>query len=71
MQSILQYFSDAAQSFIKEDCVRQAESCIRKARLIALQINFLSSNRIIVNMNGIALIKFISTHAKFWEVRLT
>jgi len=67
LQSILQYFSDAAQSYIKEDCVRQSENCIRKARLIALQIHFLSSNRVIVNLNANAVTKFIISHSKFWE----
>ena len=68
LQSILQYFSDAAQSYMKEDCVKQAEACIKKARLIALQINFLSRNLIIVNLNSTEVIKFITNHPKFWEV---
>ena len=68
LQSILQYFSDAAQSYMKEDCVKQAESCIKKARLIALQINFLSSNLVIINLNGAAVTKFMANHPKFWEV---
>lgn len=88
LQSILQYFSDAAQSFmrasililknykkqffiqyinLKEDCIKQAESCIKKARLIALQINFLSSNLVIVNINQYAVTEFIVNHDKFWE----
>ena len=68
LQSILQYFSDAAQSYMKEDCVKQAESCIKKARLIALQINFLSKNVIIVNLTNADVVKFITNHSKFWEV---
>ena len=68
LQSILQYFSDAAQSFMKEDCVKQAESCIRKARLVALQINFLSMNLIVINLTNAAVSKFIVNHKKFWEV---
>lgn len=67
LQSILQYFSDAAQSYMKDDCVKHAETCIRKARLIALQIHFLSSNIIIVNLNSTAASKFIVNHKKFWE----
>jgi spatacsin len=67
LQSILQYFGDAAQSYMKEDCVKQAEVCIKKARLIALQISFLSSNLIIVNLNSAAASKFIINHSNFWE----
>lgn len=67
LQSILQYFSDAAQSYMKEDCIKQAESCIKKARLIALQIHFLSSNLFIVNLTSSDASKFIINHTKFWE----
>ena len=70
LQSILQYFSDAAQSYMKEDCVKQAEACIKKARLIALQIKFLSRNLIIVNLNSAEVVKFITNHTRFWEVNV-
>ena len=68
LQSILQYFSDAAQSFMKEDCVKQADNCIKKARLVALQINFLSKNLIVINLSNLAASKFIINHSNFWEV---
>jgi len=68
LQSILQYFSDAAQSFMKEDCVKQAESCIKKARLVALQINFLSRGLIVINLTNAAASRFILNHSNFWEV---
>ena len=70
LQSILQYFSDAAQSFMKEDCVKQAESCIKKARLVALQIHFLSTNnvQVVINLTNAAASRFIISHTKFWEV---
>ncbi|CAF0723942.1 unnamed protein product [Brachionus calyciflorus] len=67
LQSILAYFSDAAQSFMKEDCVKQAESCIKKARLIALQIHFLSSGLVILNLNQSGVTKFLTSHGNFWE----
>lgn len=68
LQSILQYFSDAAQSFMKQDCVKHAESCIKKARLIALQIHFLSSSNIVINLTNAAASRFIINHPRFWEV---
>jgi spatacsin len=70
LRSILQYFSDAAQSYMKEDCVKQTESCIKKARLIALQVHFLSSNVTIINLSGAAASKFIVNHPKFWEAHI-
>ena len=70
LQSILQYFSDAAQSFMKEDCVKQSESCIKKARLIALQIHFLSANTkfVVINLTNAAASRFLIKHSNFWEV---
>jgi spatacsin len=67
LQSICQYFGDAAQSYMKEDCIKQSESCIRKARLIALQMKFLQSNIQIINLNHNDLEQFVSNHTKFWE----
>jgi spatacsin len=70
LRSILQYFSDAAHSFMKEDCVKQTESCIKKARLVALQIHFLSSNLTIINLSGAQASKFVVNHPKFWEAHI-
>ena len=47
--------------------MKQTELCIKKARLVALQINFLSSNLVVINMSSAAASKFIINHAKFWE----
>ncbi len=48
--------------------MKKAESCIRKARLTALQVHFLSMNLIVLNLNSQAVTKFIVSHPKFWEV---
>ena len=34
---------------------------------MALQINFLSSNLLVINLSGSAASKFIINHARFWE----
>lgn len=47
--------------------MKHSEACVRKARLIALQIQFLSSNIVIINLNSLLVTKFISSHTKFWE----
>lgn len=35
--------------------------------MIALQINFLSSGQVIVNLNQAGVTKFLTSHTKFWE----
>uniref|UniRef100_UPI0037E77A2A spatacsin n=1 Tax=Semicossyphus pulcher TaxID=241346 RepID=UPI0037E77A2A len=39
---VLGLLKDAAESFSKDSCVRQATRCVRTAKLVALQLHFLS-----------------------------
>ncbi len=68
LQNIVQFYSDAAESYIKENCMRHAEQCLKKARLVALQIHLLPSGQQLLNLNKDAVAKFITKHEKFWEV---
>lgn len=47
--------------------MKQADLCIKKARLVALQTYFLSNNLVIINLNSVAASKFIVNHSNFWE----
>ena len=49
--------------------MRQAESCVKKARLVALQIQMLPTGQTLLNLNNDQVAKFIAKHDKFWEVR--
>uniref|UniRef100_A0AAQ5Z462 Spatacsin C-terminal domain-containing protein n=1 Tax=Amphiprion ocellaris TaxID=80972 RepID=A0AAQ5Z462_AMPOC len=40
---VLGLLKDAAESFSKDSCVRQASRCVRTAKLVALQLHFLNS----------------------------
>nr|XP_006811672.1 PREDICTED: spatacsin-like [Saccoglossus kowalevskii] len=67
LQRILNLFSDAADSYVKEGCLRHAESCVKKARLIALQIHLLSTRTKVINLSQREVVFFVATHPKFYE----
>ena len=68
LQSAIHYYSDAAESYVKEDCVRHAQRCVRQARLAALQLHLLTTPHRVINMNKEEVGVFVSNHPKFWEV---
>lgn len=51
LQSLLQYYSDAADTFFLAGCCHQSEQCLRQARLISLQLDFLQKPPIIIILN--------------------
>jgi len=69
LQRITQFLSDAAESYIKDNCLRHAQACIRKARLVALQVKHLSSNKQFINLTRKGANLLIADHPVFTEVR--
>ncbi|XP_078689529.1 spatacsin-like isoform X2 [Branchiostoma floridae x Branchiostoma belcheri] len=67
LQNIVTFFSDAAESYAKEECLRHASSCIQQARLVALQIHLLGQGCRVINLQGKDVVKFISQHGKFLD----
>ncbi|XP_041372717.1 spatacsin-like [Gigantopelta aegis] len=71
MQDVLKksavYYSDAADGYVKENCFRQAQQCIRQARLLALQLQHLSSGVILINLSPEGVTSFLNQHPKFSE----
>ncbi|KAK3606037.1 hypothetical protein CHS0354_025081 [Potamilus streckersoni] len=68
LQKIAQYFSDAAESYLKENCLRHAQNCIRKARLVALQLKYITTSLIFINLTQQGAIQLITEHSIFSEV---
>ncbi|KAL3867490.1 hypothetical protein ACJMK2_044692 [Sinanodonta woodiana] len=68
LQKIAQYFSDAAESYLKENCLRHAQNCIRKARLVALQLKYITTSLIFLNLTQQGAIQLITEHSIFPEV---
>ncbi|XP_074651044.1 spatacsin-like [Tubulanus polymorphus] len=69
LQNIQQYYCDAAESYVKEDCLRHAQRCLKQARLVALQLKLLSNGNKtqLLHMSDLNLAGFIATHTNFWE----
>jgi hypothetical protein len=51
LQSLLQYYSDAADTFYLAGCCRQSEQCLKQARLISLQLEFIPKQPILIILN--------------------
>mgnify|MGYP001029231326 FL=1 len=51
LQSLLQYYSDAADTYFLAGCCRQSEQCLRQARIISLQLEFLRQQPILILLN--------------------
>lgn len=67
LKNITQYFSEAAESYIKDNCLRHAQTCVRKARLVALQLKHLPSNQQLINLTTKGANLLIADHPVFTE----
>ena len=48
LQSLFQYYTDAADTFYLAGCCRQSEQCLKQARLCSLQLEFLQKSPILI-----------------------
>ncbi|CAE1307541.1 SPG11 [Acanthosepion pharaonis] len=67
LHKIHQYFSDASESYMKDNILRHAEYCVRQARLVRLQLDLLSSGIHVINLTPEDAVNFIIQHPKFSE----
>ncbi|XP_077989349.1 spatacsin-like [Glandiceps talaboti] len=67
LQNTLQFYTEAAQSYVKVGCRRHAEQCVKQARLLALQIHLLSSRTKVINLSQREVNIFIAKHPRFPE----
>ncbi|XP_072167354.1 spatacsin-like [Diadema setosum] len=67
LENILQDLTNAAKNFAQDNCLRHAERCVKKARLIALQIHLLPLRSKVINIDPKDVPKFVSQHPKFHE----
>ncbi|XP_008279865.1 spatacsin [Stegastes partitus] len=67
---VLGLLKDAAESFSKDSCVRQANRCVRTAKLIALQLHFLNSGSdlCIINLRPSELLKAVKVLPRCYQV---
>ncbi|XP_062566288.1 spatacsin-like [Saccostrea cucullata] len=67
LQSAVQFYMDAAESYCKEGCMRHAQNCMKQARLVALQLHYLTSGVKVIHMSDEEADQFIKSHPKFSE----
>uniref|UniRef100_A0A3Q4HKL3 SPG11 vesicle trafficking associated, spatacsin n=1 Tax=Neolamprologus brichardi TaxID=32507 RepID=A0A3Q4HKL3_NEOBR len=67
---VLGLLKDAAESFSKDSCVRQATRCIRTAKLVALQLHFLNqgSDLRIINLRPAELLSAAMALPRCYQV---
>ncbi|PFX34693.1 Spatacsin [Stylophora pistillata] len=67
LNSIMKSFCYASDNYAKENCWRHSQTCLKNARLVHLQIQFLSSGVTVVNLSDVALKKFLAHHTHFFQ----
>ncbi|XP_040893537.1 spatacsin isoform X2 [Toxotes jaculatrix] len=67
---VLGLLKDAAESFSKDSCVRQASRCVRMAKLVALQLHFLTqgSDLCVINLRPAELLSTVIALPRCYQV---
>uniref|UniRef100_A0A3Q3XKL6 Spatacsin C-terminal domain-containing protein n=1 Tax=Mola mola TaxID=94237 RepID=A0A3Q3XKL6_MOLML len=67
---VLGLLKDAAESFSKDSCVRQASRCVRMAKLVALQLHFLNqeSDLRVINLRPAELLDAVVSLPRCYQV---
>ncbi|XP_037306899.2 spatacsin isoform X2 [Pungitius pungitius] len=67
---VLGLLRDAAESFAKDSCVRQASRCVRTAKLVALQLHLLNrgSDLRVVNLRAAELLSAVTALPRCYQV---
>lgn len=68
LELILQEFDYSSGSYSKAGCFHRSDHCERLAELVALQIYFLPTGVVVINMNERDVSEFLANHPKFHEV---
>ncbi|XP_043933635.1 spatacsin [Protopterus annectens] len=70
LTKVLTLLKDAAESYSKDSCVRQALRCVKLAKLITLQLYFLNNNQNIrlINLQRHDLVNRIISLPRFYQV---
>ncbi|XP_029909066.1 spatacsin isoform X2 [Myripristis murdjan] len=70
LQKVLNLLKDAAESYSKDSCVRQASRCVRTAKLVLLQLHFLNqgSDQRVINLRPAELLGAIVALPRCYQV---
>ncbi|RUS71847.1 hypothetical protein EGW08_020394 [Elysia chlorotica] len=67
LKKCLQYFQDAAESYVKDNSVRKAQHCVKLARLVSLQLQLLPSGITVIHLSRDQVAVFSNAHPRFIE----
>nr|XP_005999754.1 PREDICTED: spatacsin isoform X1 [Latimeria chalumnae] len=69
LTKVLTLLKDAAESYSKDSCVRQALRCVKLAKLVTLQLHLLNGNQYVrlINLSRQELMKHIISLPKFYQ----
>ncbi|GFN75260.1 spatacsin [Plakobranchus ocellatus] len=67
LKKCLQYFQDAAESYVKDNSVRKAQHCVKLARLVSLQLQLLPNGVTVIHMTRDQVSVFTNAHPRFIE----
>lgn len=69
LQSLLQYYSDAADTFYLAKCFRQSEQCLKQARLLSLQLELLQRQQglVVLNLNAKQISELLPSLDRCWH----
>lgn len=72
LKNSIDYYQRASSEYLKNDCVKLAENCLKKAKLSALQIYLLSSKpvRYVINCTKDDALNFSMTHKNYHHVHI-
>lgn len=70
LEKVQGLLKDAAESYAKDSCLRQATRCVQMAKLVALQLNFLKQglDLKVVNLNPTELLSAVIALPRFYQV---
>lgn len=70
LETVLQDLADAAESYVKAECLLRAQSCGRKAQLVALQLRYFASQLVLINLEPSAAMTQVARHPNFFEAHI-
>lgn len=67
LDTVMQDLADAAESYVKAECLLRAQACARQAQFIALQLRYFKSRLPLLNLTPSAALATVAQHPNFFE----
>lgn len=67
LDTVMQDLADAAESYVKAECLLRAQACARQAQLVALQLRYFKSRLPLLNLTPASALSTVAQHPNFFE----